>query len=59
MYGLHLYPLAAVGSALYVSVGHSAWGAALAWIVIACCSGYGGYNLINIIFKSNLQQYDF
>ncbi|XKL67399.1 hypothetical protein PGB90_002890 [Kerria lacca] len=43
VYGLHLYPLAAVGSALYVSVGHSAWGAALAWIVIACCSGYGGF----------------
>lgn len=42
VYGLHVYPLAAVGSALYVSIGHSAWAAALAWIVIACCSGQGG-----------------
>ncbi|XP_008467653.2 nose resistant to fluoxetine protein 6, partial [Diaphorina citri] len=42
VYGLHLTTLEAWGSALYVSVGHTAWGAALAWIVIACCTGYGG-----------------
>ncbi|XP_053601315.1 nose resistant to fluoxetine protein 6-like isoform X2 [Plodia interpunctella] len=32
-------------TALYVSVGHTAWGVALAWVSIACCCGYGG--LIN------------
>ncbi|XP_026764609.2 nose resistant to fluoxetine protein 6-like [Galleria mellonella] len=32
-------------TAFYVSIGHSAWGAALAWVAIACCCGYGG--LIN------------
>lgn len=43
VYGLHLCPLGAIGSSLYVSIGHTAWGVALAWIVIACCSGHGGY----------------
>lgn len=42
VYGLHVVHLDIAGSALYASVGHSAWGAALAWIVIACCTGYGG-----------------
>lgn len=33
----------AVGpSAAYVALGHTAWGLSLAWIVIACRSGYGG-----------------
>ncbi|XP_046973932.1 nose resistant to fluoxetine protein 6-like [Vanessa cardui] len=32
-------------TAFYVSVGHTGWGVALAWISIACCCGYGG--LIN------------
>lgn len=42
VYGLHVVHLDVAGSALYASVGHSAWGAALAWIVIACCTGHGG-----------------
>uniref|UniRef100_A0A2S2N858 Nose resistant to fluoxetine protein 6 n=1 Tax=Schizaphis graminum TaxID=13262 RepID=A0A2S2N858_SCHGA len=42
VYGLHVVHLDLAGSALYASVGHSAWGAALAWIVIACCTGHGG-----------------
>lgn len=42
VYGLHVFHLDVAGSALYASVGHSAWGAALAWIVIACCTGHGG-----------------
>ncbi|XP_050443463.1 nose resistant to fluoxetine protein 6-like [Adelges cooleyi] len=42
VYGLHVVHLDIPGSALYASVGHSAWGAALAWIVIACCTGHGG-----------------
>ncbi|XP_032516638.2 O-acyltransferase like protein-like [Danaus plexippus] len=29
-------------TAFYVSVGHTGWGVALAWISIACCCGYGG-----------------
>ena len=37
-----MYPLGAIGSSLYVSIGHTAWGVALAWVVIACCSGHGG-----------------
>ncbi|XP_047534911.1 nose resistant to fluoxetine protein 6-like [Vanessa atalanta] len=32
-------------TAFYVSVGHTGWGVALAWISVACCCGYGG--LIN------------
>ncbi|CAB3237057.1 unnamed protein product [Arctia plantaginis] len=32
-------------TAFYISVGHAAWGVAVAWVVISCCSGYGG--LIN------------
>ncbi|KAL4142596.1 hypothetical protein QTP88_005026 [Uroleucon formosanum] len=42
VYGLHVVHLDLAGSALYASVGHSAWGASLAWIVIACCTGHGG-----------------
>ncbi|CAH2100104.1 unnamed protein product [Euphydryas editha] len=29
-------------TAFYVSIGHTGWGIALAWITIACCCGYGG-----------------
>ncbi|XP_037964452.2 nose resistant to fluoxetine protein 6 [Plutella xylostella] len=29
-------------TAFYVSIGHTAWGVALAWVSIACCCGYGG-----------------
>ncbi|XP_034840927.1 nose resistant to fluoxetine protein 6-like [Maniola hyperantus] len=29
-------------TAFYVSVGHTAWAVALAWIAISCCCGYGG-----------------
>ncbi|KAI5642502.1 acyltransferase family domain-containing protein [Phthorimaea operculella] len=29
-------------TAFYVSVGHTAWGVALAWVAVACCCGYGG-----------------
>lgn len=32
-------------TALYISIGHTAWGLAVAWVAISCCSGYGG--LIN------------
>ncbi|KAJ9582996.1 hypothetical protein L9F63_022654, partial [Diploptera punctata] len=42
VYGLQHVQLGIVGSALYVSLGHTAWGMSLAWIVVACCTGYGG-----------------
>ena len=42
VYGLQHVQLGVIGSALYVSLGHTAWGLALAWIVVACCTGYGG-----------------
>ncbi|CAH2068446.1 unnamed protein product, partial [Iphiclides podalirius] len=29
-------------TAFYVSIGHTAWGVALAWVAISCCCGYGG-----------------
>ncbi|XP_037300821.1 nose resistant to fluoxetine protein 6 [Manduca sexta] len=33
-------------TAFYISIGHTGtWGAAVAWVAISCCSGYGG--LIN------------
>ncbi|KAI8429706.1 hypothetical protein MSG28_000273 [Choristoneura fumiferana] len=36
-------------TAFYVSVGHTAWGLALAWVTIACCCGYGG--LVNSVLS--------
>ncbi|KPI95566.1 Nose resistant to fluoxetine protein 6 [Papilio xuthus] len=29
-------------TAFYVSIGHTGWGVALAWVAVACCCGYGG-----------------
>ncbi|XP_035429809.2 nose resistant to fluoxetine protein 6 [Spodoptera frugiperda] len=29
-------------TAFYISIGHTAWGVAVAWVAISCCSGYGG-----------------
>ncbi|PSN50317.1 hypothetical protein C0J52_10111 [Blattella germanica] len=42
VYGLAHVQLGIVTSALYVSLGHTAWGLSLAWIIVACCTGYGG-----------------
>ncbi|KAL1131850.1 hypothetical protein AAG570_011461, partial [Ranatra chinensis] len=42
VYGVLGAKLQVTGSAVYNSIGHTAWGAALSWIVIACCTGYGG-----------------
>ncbi|CAH0691218.1 unnamed protein product [Chilo suppressalis] len=36
-------------TAFYISVGHTAWGVAMAWIAIACCCGYGG--LVNSLLS--------
>ncbi|VVC89545.1 unnamed protein product [Leptidea sinapis] len=38
-------------TAFYVSIGHTGWGIALAWVAIACCCGYGG--LINSFLSYN------
>lgn len=43
IYGLYNVKLSAFSAAAYSSLSHSAWAMSLAWIVIACSSGYGGY----------------
>lgn len=42
VYGLLHQKLGIATSAAYVSLGHTAWGVALGWIVVACYSGHGG-----------------
>ncbi|XP_070156257.1 O-acyltransferase like protein isoform X1 [Polyergus mexicanus] len=43
LYGLYEAELTPATSAAYSSLSHSAWALGLAWIVIACSTGYGGY----------------
>ncbi|KAF7388052.1 hypothetical protein HZH66_010819 [Vespula vulgaris] len=43
LYGLYEAELAPVTAAAYSSLSHSAWALGLAWIIIACSTGYGGY----------------
>ncbi|XP_047515060.1 nose resistant to fluoxetine protein 6-like [Pieris napi] len=38
-------------TAFYISIGHTGWGVALAWVAIACCCGYGG--LANSLLSYN------
>lgn len=45
VYGVLDAKMGIPGSAAYVSLGHTAWGLGLGWIVVACCSGYGGTSL--------------
>ncbi|KAG8259127.1 hypothetical protein J6590_017305 [Homalodisca vitripennis] len=52
VYGVLNAQLGVSGSAIYVALGHTAWGLALAWIVIACCTGHGGY--INTLLSCRL-----
>ncbi|KAB0800340.1 hypothetical protein PPYR_06080 [Photinus pyralis] len=42
VYGLGRDGLVIPVSAFYASLGHTAWGLAIAWITIACSTGYGG-----------------
>nr|XP_023029377.1 nose resistant to fluoxetine protein 6-like isoform X1 [Leptinotarsa decemlineata] len=42
VYGLGREGLVVPASAFYAALGHSAWGLSLAWITVACCTGYGG-----------------
>lgn len=43
LYGLYKTELSQIAAAAYSSLSHSAWAIALAWIVIACSTGHGGY----------------
>jgi len=49
LYGSKLHPISA---AAFSSLSHTAWALALAWIVIACSTGYGGY--VTSILSSSL-----
>ncbi|XP_060525522.1 nose resistant to fluoxetine protein 6-like [Cylas formicarius] len=52
VYGLGKEGLTVPASAFYVALGHTAWGLAIAWITVACCTGYGGP--FNCIFSCKL-----
>lgn len=43
LYGLYKTELSKFAAAAYSSLSHSAWAMALAWIVIACSTGNGGF----------------
>ncbi|XP_059622224.1 nose resistant to fluoxetine protein 6 [Phlebotomus argentipes] len=43
IYGLYGQELNQLGGAAYSSLSHSAWALSLAWIIIACSTGHGGY----------------
>lgn len=43
LYGLYRTELSKLAAAAYSSLSHSAWAMALAWIVIACSTGNGGF----------------
>lgn len=43
MYGLFNVELTRIGAAAYSSLSHTMWAVSLAWIIIACSTGYGGW----------------
>ncbi|XP_030245000.1 nose resistant to fluoxetine protein 6 [Drosophila navojoa] len=43
VFGLYRADLSQFTAAAYSSLSHSAWALSLAWITIACSTGYGGY----------------
>ncbi|EDW35259.1 GL13290 [Drosophila persimilis] len=43
IFGLYQTDLSQFTAAAYSSLSHSAWALSLAWITIACSTGYGGY----------------
>ncbi|XP_037917287.1 nose resistant to fluoxetine protein 6-like [Hermetia illucens] len=43
IFGLYNTTLSSFTAAAYSSLSHSAWALSLAWITIACSTGYGGY----------------
>lgn len=49
VYGLYEADLSPVAGAAYSSLSHTAWAVGLAWIVVACSTGYGGrYKLLRV-----------
>ncbi|KAJ8983899.1 hypothetical protein NQ317_006703 [Molorchus minor] len=42
VYGLGREGLTVPISAVYAALGHTAWGLSIAWVTVACCTGYGG-----------------
>ncbi|XP_025264388.1 O-acyltransferase like protein-like [Camponotus floridanus] len=42
VYGLHGTTFGPILSAIYMALSHSGWAICLAWILIACVTGYGG-----------------
>ncbi|XP_014468573.1 PREDICTED: nose resistant to fluoxetine protein 6-like, partial [Dinoponera quadriceps] len=49
IYGLHETTFGPILSVLYTALSHSAWAICLAWILIACVTGYGG--LVNRVLS--------
>ncbi|XP_071451520.1 O-acyltransferase like protein-like [Hetaerina americana] len=45
VYSLYFFEFGPAASAVYVSLSHSAWALALAWIVFVCATGNGGFKL--------------
>lgn len=52
MFGLYNVELTKIYAAAYSSLSHSAWALSLAWIIIACSTGYGGY--VNKILSATI-----
>lgn len=50
LYGLYDTELTKISAAAYSSLSHSAWALSLAWIIIACSTGYGGW--INVFLSA-------
>lgn len=50
IFGLHDSELSKLTAAAFSSLSHSAWAISLAWITVACSTGYGG--LINTILSA-------
>ncbi|KAL1505652.1 hypothetical protein ABEB36_005168 [Hypothenemus hampei] len=49
VYGLGTRGLVIPASAFYTALGHTAWALSIAWITVACSSGYGGP--LNVLFS--------
>ncbi|KAJ8919034.1 hypothetical protein NQ315_016940 [Exocentrus adspersus] len=52
VYGLYETRLTPSAGATYSALSHSAWAMGLSWIVVACCTGYGG--IVNKILSATI-----
>lgn len=50
VFGLYQTEMSQMTAALYSALSHSAWAVSLAWITIACSTGYGGF--VNTILSA-------